>query len=231
MNYFDIDFFDYPSEFETQIDEFKQALSATVKKEFLDRMAALEKENAELRDYRDNKSRYDRELRNAKLHYDAEVARIEREAQRQNMKKYFGDNLFTAWRPLHKIIRYKKCNRCDDSRRLIFKDPVGREQKINCVCDDGSSFYSPKEVKLISFYVGESRVSSYYERFDEGCDFDRYEFAGDIYSGEDFEKVNWYRVVFFKKEDCESYCKWLNDRQKEKLDGKIKLYGLELDLE
>lgn len=69
MSYYDYDFYEEPSEFDIQIEEFKSSLASSVRKEFLEEMDALKKENASLREFRDNKDKYERELREAKAEY------------------------------------------------------------------------------------------------------------------------------------------------------------------
>ena len=43
MSYYDCDFFEEPFEFNMQVEEFKSSLASSVRKEFLEEMAALKK--------------------------------------------------------------------------------------------------------------------------------------------------------------------------------------------
>lgn len=231
------DFFEEPSEFEIQIEEFKQALVKEVKAEYKERMAKLEKENAELREFRDAKAEYEHKLNMMELERDAAIKRAQGEAERKSLKKIFGENLTSGYRVSYKNIKYKKCDRCDEGRRIRYKNPLGQDRVDTCVCDQTTVVYIPKEVKLVSFYANKDReqdnryANLYYERVGEERDYDRYDLAGDVYKGEEFEAVNWYRAVFFDFEKCKEYCEWLKVREEEQSKVYMKQWGLSIEQE
>ena len=86
MNYYDEDFYTQPCEFEEKIEELKTALALSVKKKFLDEMEALRKENESLREFRDQKKAYDRELAQAKQQYEIKMREAESIANRKKLK-------------------------------------------------------------------------------------------------------------------------------------------------
>ena len=59
--YYDDEFYTEPSEFDEEIESFKEALSKSIQKKFLDEMEELREENISLREFRDNKERYEQE--------------------------------------------------------------------------------------------------------------------------------------------------------------------------
>lgn len=234
MKYYDEDFYDVPTEFEQQIMEFKSGIAESVKRDFLAKMEALEKENAELREFRDQKDEMERILKNKISEYNRAIRDAESKAKRENLKKYFGENLDTGYRPASVAKKYKKCGRCDDNRSIRYKTPLGKDNSEKCVCAQIAYLWCPKEVKLFSFYAScetpeRRKPHLYYELVDPGSDSDRYDMAGDIYDGKPFDEVSKYRVVFLDETECKEYCEWLNNREEENNKKFMETWGLELD--
>jgi len=119
MSYFDDEFFYEPSEFEMQIAELKTALVSAVKKEFLDEMDTLRKENESLREFRDNKEIYDLELEQLKDQYERKMRDAEREANKKKLKDLLALFSVTGYRVAHELKREPKCDKCDEYRKYI----------------------------------------------------------------------------------------------------------------
>lgn len=235
MSYYE-DYFDEPSEFEQQIDEFKRSLADAVKTKIKSKIEALEKENEELREFRDTKEKYERIMRDKIREYDVAIAQAKRDAQMVNLKKLFGENLQSAYRPDMRHIQHKKCDRCDENRKIHYKTPTGREAEENCLCSRTLLQYFPKEVKLFSFYANSKPIKDvhphlYYEPVSKDSDYDRYDLCGEIYDYDEkeFEKVNRYRVVFFDEAKCKEYCDWFNEIAREKDKEYREKWNLELE--
>lgn len=235
LHYYDDYFFDEPSELEQQIIEFKSALAESVKDEIKAKIEALEKENAELREFRDMKEQYEASMRKKMLEYDTAIERAKTECLRASLKKIFGENLETAYRVDSEYEKFRKCSRCDDSRRIKYKTPLGRDALEDCVCNRSMAVWSPIEVKLFSFTASSRPIyenphtSLYYERKEENRDFDRYDMCGEVYDGRPFDKVNAYRAVFFDLEKCQEYCDWLNRAEREEKRVYADEWGLEFE--
>lgn len=86
MSYYDFDFHEVLSELDMQAEKFKSFLVSSMREEFLDEMAALIKENEELREFRDNKKKYEQELREAKAEYQRKIEEGERNANSKKAK-------------------------------------------------------------------------------------------------------------------------------------------------
>lgn len=234
LNYYG-DFFDEPSEFEQQVMEFKSALAESVKDEIKSKIADLEKENAELREFRDTKAQYEAAMRKKMAEYDTAIERAKAECLRSSLKKIFGENLETAYRARSEYKKFRKCNRCDENRRIKYKTPLGRDMYEDCVCNKSMALWSPVEVKLFSFTASSRSLhedphpSLYYERVEVDRDFDRYDMAGEVYDGRPFEKANSYRAVFFDLEKCQEYCEWLNRADREAKRAYADEWGLEFE--
>lgn len=224
--YEDDDFFNEPSEFEQQVEEFKGSLKKSVKEEFLQRMEALEKENAALREFRDQRDRLIWEC-------DPKVAKAEREAKEAEVKwkkarlhQLLGDFLTTGWKVDWTYEQGPKCDKCDENRLIHFKSPQGRDHKEECDCAKKHNRFYPKEAVLSKFHVRKKNFRSdvdtdWFNRYytvESQDEYDRYETSSDVYeSGFVCEKVtNRYRAVFLSEEDCQRYCDWLNEQEAKK---------------
>lgn len=219
MNYYDEDFYAEPCEFEEQIEEFKTALAASVRQKFLDELDALRKENESLREFRDKKKTYELELAQAKAQYEEKMRDAESNANRKRLKDLLALFSVTGYRVRADYKQGPKCDKCDDRRKIHYISPAGRKMIEDCTCAVRTAIYFPKEVPLVSFYASDKLSDVYFEREDKDMDYDRYDMRADLYDKDKelpFEKINSYRVVFLKKEDCQRYCDWLNEKEAQK---------------
>lgn len=214
MCYCDENFYREPSEFEEEIEKLKAALASSVQQKFLDEMDALRRENELLRDFRDEKEAYDRELAQAKAQYEAKRREAEMQANRKKLKDLLALFSVTGYRVWTNYVQGPKCDKCDKDRKIHYVSPAGRKMTEDCTCAVQTPIYSPKEVSLVSFYASDKLSSMYFERESEDRDYDRYDMCAELYDRHEditFEKINKYRVVFLKMEDCQRYCDWLNE--------------------
>lgn len=236
MNLYE-DFYDEPSEFELQIADFKSALADAVRADIKEKIERLEKENEELREYRNLKEEHERILRNKVAEYDRAILQAKSDTRRASLKTIFGENLITAYRAHCERMKFKKCDRCDDKRQIAYKTPLGHDAYEDCACKQVFWGYTPKEVRLVSFYASADSIANhrhtnlYYERTQQDRDYDRYDLCGEVYNGEDFEKANSYRAVFFDLEKCTEYCEWLNQRANKEIRDYAEEWGLILEQE
>ena len=217
------DFYDEPSEFEAEICEFKAALREAVKREFLEKMAALEKENASLREFRDKKQEYDRELAKMRREYDAAMASAKREAERMRANDIVRTLCSTGYRPKAFYTERPKCDRCNERRQIVYISPMGRKCTEDCKCAKKYVHYEPKEVALFQFGVRRGGLGSqYFERTEEDRDFDSYSFIANLYERNEekaFDKVNSWNVVFEEEANCKAYCDWRNEQERAEQGG------------
>lgn len=80
--WYDEDFYSEPSEFDMQIEEFKESLSKSVKKEYLEEMEKLRKENQALWEVKKNFEQIKREYENKKHKLEIAVRDAENKAKR-----------------------------------------------------------------------------------------------------------------------------------------------------
>lgn len=233
--YYEDDFCYELSEFNLQIEKFKQTLWDAVKNESKEKIAALEKEVEELREFRDEKNkviaRYDSEITNIK--YQAEVVKREAKEAEEKWKKarlyqLLGDYLVIGWKIGNTYELGEKCDKCDDDRRIHFTSPRGKEYTEECRCAIRSYFYFPEEAELLRFFVkkrnfkwDDNGETNYYYRYynvKKDNESDEYTSTAEVYTSAniDFTEVNEYRALFLNKDDCQRYCDWKNATEKEK---------------
>ena len=221
------DFYYEPSEFEQQVDEFKASLMKSVKEEFLQRMDALEKENASLREFRDEKETFIRDC-------EAKVAAAQREARKAEEKwknarlhQLLGDTLTVGWKVGYEQVMDDKCDKCDADRYIHFLSPQGNKCKERCNCATYTMRYFPQKATLSKIYVrkknfygGDPIKTEFYGRYYtviERDDDDVYEMSSTVYlHGFNCENVDKWKAVFIDEADCRRYCDWLNEQEAKK---------------
>lgn len=226
--YYENDFYDEPSEFEMQVEEFKDALKSAVKKEHQDEVNRLRAENDELQEIRNNfesiKQQYDKKLRELEI----EKQKATRDAKRMRLNELFGDMNVVMYRPISTHVYEPKCNVCDNHRQITFMSPSGNEMRDNCKCGKIHTKYVSRPYYCTEFRVntrtttGELPLLMWYEQYkDSTSDHDGYEYSGSdrvrvIYSeGTDFADIltdHKYNIYFRDVEDCDKFCKWANDK-------------------
>lgn len=233
--YYDYD--DYwaePSEFEQQIEEFKDALRKSVRDEIKEKIASLEKQLAELEEFKNDKQKivqeYEAKIKEVKREADTQI-RIAKESEEKLKKarlhQLLGDYLIVGWKVGYSAEYGKKCDMCDDDRRIHFTSPQGKKYSEDCQCARRYYRYYPQEATLSRMYVRKKNFSSnekadFYNRYytvENKDDSDLYEVAGEVYTSSDFdyEKANSYRAVFLNEEDCRKYCEWLTEQELKKM--------------
>lgn len=223
------DYWAEPSEFEQQVEEFKDALRNSVKEEIKEKIASLEKELAELNDFKNDKKKvvqeYENKIKEVKREADAQM-RAAKEAEEKwkkaRLHQLLGDYLTIGWRAGYTREYGEKCDKCDDDRKIHFSSPQGKKYTEDCSCARCYYKYYPQETTLSKIYVRKKNFSSnsnadFYNRYytvedKDGCDV--YEISSEVYTSSDFdyEKANSYRAVFLNEDDCAKYCEWLTEK-------------------
>lgn len=218
MGYFDDDFYNEPSEFDKQVDEFKGYLRKAVKQEIQDELQQLRDENIALTEFKKQKEKIEQEHRSALYKFECDKERFQREVKTMRLTELLGDMSFKMWFAAQTSVFPDKCDACDKNRYIAYKTPSGRTQKEKCTtCGKSTFVYIPEEVEAYRFtqYIGGygySRPCLYFMR-KEGVEYDMFEECGTIYSGEPFEMVSHWSMKFPKKEDCQKFCDWKNNQK------------------
>ena len=217
------DFYDYdePSEFEMQIDEWKETLRSEVKKEYQEEMARLKEENAKLMDIKNNWNKKVSELEREKAKLNNAIRTAGKEAKKMRLRELLEDFTKQAWgfKGKYEYIR-EKCDKCNKHGYIHYKSPQGRDVKEKCNCRKSIYFYSPVEAEIVEFEGrrGDENIKIYFEykrnNF-EDVGRDNYTLITKIYNGQDFDSIDCcFGMIFFDKEDCQRFCDYLNKKQR-----------------
>lgn len=222
MSYYDEDFYMEPCEFEEEIENLKESISKSIQKKFVDEMEALRAENETLREFRDNKEKYEHKLKELEVEYQLKMKDAERKADNKKLKDLLRAFAVTGYRANCEYKIGPKCDRCDKDRKIHFVTPMGRSMEEECNCAKKTSTYCPKKVSLIRFDAEEEIAGVYFEQVRAGKDYDIYSLCADVYDKDKkpFGKISSYYTVFLHEDDCQQYCDWLNELEALK-DGNI----------
>jgi hypothetical protein len=207
------DFYNEPSEFELQVDEFKQGLMNAVKDEYKAEMESLRKENEELQEVKKRMKDIEFERRQEKN----EVERIRREAVNEAKKSRL-DSLLEGLRHTIYTVEYErehmpKCDKCDENRLLEYKTPLGRVTKEECLCKKTTKTHFVKDLSAVRINLnsqGDMFVTGFYDEFrDESIR--PIDIMGNDVKNED---VREWKPYFDTKERAESYCEWANKNRR-----------------
>jgi len=207
-----------PSEFEQEMECLKQSIRDNVRKEIREEIDRLRAENADLREVKENwqemKREHDQAVRNLRIAKE----NAEREAKNARAKDILSDIAVIGYRPSAKYEVGPKCDKCDRNRYRHFISPLGREMKEECTCKKTKKVFTPFEVVLKDFYVGNELRELYYELDRKETDYDHYSMCADVYKKmpDDLSKINEYHAVFINRADCQRYCDLMNAQEEEK---------------
>lgn len=206
--YYDYEFYDEPNEFEIMINDFKQSITKSVKKEIVDEMESLKKENEKLQNIKKNYNNILNEYRKKEKELEHEKEQLENKIRKERMSELL---LFHALMKNFEVVLYQpdidykilpKCNKCDDNRRIYYTREL---------------YYVPRKSMCSQFNIEDGKFQAWYTlRTFEGREYYEYTTSTHIsklYDGEtDYEKFrnNKTSVLFRDEEECQKYCDWLN---------------------
>lgn len=224
MTYYEEDFYYEPSEFDEQVDEFKKLLMSSVKKEFLEEMDRLKKENSELQGIKENWEEIQNSYARKEYELEDHKKKSLSEAKRMALKDLIKDYQIILYTASSKTIQKQKCDNCNEKRELSFSTPKGRKFTCSCDCATGDSVYFPQANIAYEFAVRDNysrNLLVWYKRFEKDDYFNVfniYDSGGtvpeNIYKeGMEYEGLTSYRIYFKTEEECQKYCDWLNSRK------------------
>lgn len=205
------DYYEEPSEFEQQIDEFKTSLYNSVKEEHKLEMDKLIKENNELQEIKRNFNKIESEYKQKQRELERKIESAERDAKRLRLTELMQELKQSLWQKSRTSVYEKKCDKCDNARKIHFTSPSGKDMTEDCKCAKNIIKYEPCEYELYSFQQNKDEIGKWYKKKYE--DEDYYTEDGDrmkllVKSEEDFQFVNnnTYGIFFISKELCQKYC-------------------------
>lgn len=115
----------------------------------------------------------------------------------------------------------EKCDKCDEDGYITFYSPQGTKYREQCKCRHKDVIYYPAESRLARIYANKSPeiVQFYYDKVREydGKSWSDYVRCNVVRSSDFKPEIidsYGYDTVFESKEDCEKYCEWLNNKEK-----------------
>lgn len=234
------DYFDFPepSTGDIVFEELKRVLLGTLKEEIKTELEHLRKENEELRPYKEDRDRLQRELQTVQANCKRRVEDAERKARAAALDELFGDCVVDAWKVGREYTKRPKCDKCDENRKLHYTTPRGRQMTEDCECAECFVKYVPKQAIMARFKLHPnvpvknqddpnafSRpvfrwYTTEYSTIEDGTEFvvdsdsevGNYRFADR--ENTPFEKLNEWQDVFTSKERCQEFCDYLTAKNK-----------------
>ena len=236
--YYD-DFYNEPSESDIYIEELKDKIRLEVKKDIINELERLRKENKELQDVKNNINKLEREYNQKKNELEREYQEKERTLMQRPLNELLEiikEEYYCIDRPYDYI---PKCDKCNEKRKLEFTDVYGRKHEVKCVCDKMERKPFEVETKYIgtikeiskrngkmciwtSFTWSKSNYEPYEyisgTYFDKECIVYNYEQLEVKIADKSKKEIieNIYRKYYFvNKKDAEKFAKWLNNALEE----------------
>ena len=209
------DFFE-ENEFDSRIEELKAAVKENVKQEIIDKISSLERENEELRVFRDRRDEIVGEYRRAIAQAEEDARRAEDKARHAKLTELLGPYLTEAWKADWRLEQGPKCGKCDENRQVHFVSPCGREMKEECTCAKRTTVFFPRKISLYRLCEYRSgMIEKAYENT-SNCEEADLRSMNLIKDGADFAKINTYHDAFETLELCQKYCDWKNSEEEKK---------------
>jgi len=211
------DYFDFyePSDFDSQIDEFKEHLRHSVKKEILDELNRLRKENKKLQDIKHRMNQIEYE-------YSAALKKAKDDAIRERFDKIVEACSPVYYCPTFYHIKKPKCDKCDENRDIPYMTPLGRKAKERCTCAETITQYKPEPYYVCEIREHQGIIYVWNKPYDKG---DGYSLVviikeRDICDDKPFESIeDKYKAYFRDEKRCMAYCEWLNTQEIAKEQG------------
>ncbi len=216
------DFWDGTPEFDEKVEEFKEALRADIRRETKELIEKLQKELDELKDYKAHKNEIERKYHDEIAKMAKAEADIERKYRNKKAQEILAGCCVVGWRAAWRYDEPKeKCDKCDEDGYITFYSPQGTKYREQCKCRHKNVIYYPAETRLARIFANKSpdTVRFYYDKVQGDSEsYSDYTRCYLVKKG-DYEKLNIketqrYDTVFESKEDCEKYCEWYNNKEK-----------------
>ena len=213
--------------------ELKESLKKSIKEEVLNKMEKLEKENKELLEVKQNYNQIKADFERKKNEYDTKLKDLESEMKKTKLHELVLQMcpsviMYHVYKD-RSYYRIPKCDKCNDSRRIVFTSPFGKEFSDDCpYCGEKYRKFIMEEVELrkLSYTWNTSRYDDkpYYSEFGCNCricDSDYYDKkvffnANRCVDDKTFEEIVEFMtddnegVYFTSKEKAEEFMNWMN---------------------
>jgi len=206
--YYDDEFYNEPSEFDEMVEEFKQSLAESIKEEHTKEVERLRKENQALREVKRDFNKIKEEYLTKERALITKEAELKKDIKNMTTKELIKRIEETIYYAFERSVADPKCDKCDNSRRIKFQSPSGKDLYEKCNCDTYSGFH---EVRSMCICKIEFKWSDVTFRYEDG----RLNFT-EIAKNHKFKEsekdfVDKSKIYFRCKDLCQKYCDWLNE--------------------
>nr|WP_304955141.1 hypothetical protein [uncultured Acetatifactor sp.] len=223
--YYPDDFYNEPSEFDMQVEEFKESLAKSVKSEFLEEMERLKAENKNLKGIKEHFEQIKRDYERKKSECDRAMREAENKAKRMKAEELMKKFKTFLWRPDWEYLYGPKCDKCDENRNIKITLPSGREVNDDCECDKSKMKVMVPE-RLVRYELADRDpgiVAWYTACGKEGERYYKLDYASTVYAegnivepGTSFDvleaREDQRDILFTTREECLAYCEYLNEK-------------------
>lgn len=225
MSWYEDDFYDEPSEFEIQMEEFKEGLAKAIKSEFLEEMERLKEENRNLKEIKKHFEQIKRDYEQKKLECDRAMREAEDKAKRMNAEELMDRFKTFFWKPNWEYLYESKCGKCNKDRMIKVTLPSGKIVDDECQCKKSMrKVMFPGRMVRYEISDRDSGIAAWYIAC--GKKGDRYyklDYASYVYgeknmvqpgTGFDVLDKEEYKglLLFSTREECLAYCTYLNKK-------------------
>ena len=176
--YGDLDFYNEPSEFEQEIDSFKESLRKAVKEEITEEITKLRATVKEQAGKLANLTALEEAAKRARQDYEHKATQAKQEAKREVQKEGIQKLLEVLAEPRYRIaVNYQqppKCDKCDTDRRIPYTTPLGRKQSEHCDCATSEVVYVVEEQMAQEVSKRRGEVVVWYQNSDRFSDRDSF---------------------------------------------------------
>lgn len=228
--YYPDDFYNEPSEFGMQVEEFKESLAKSIKSEFLEEMERLKKENRKLQGIKDNFEQVKRDYERKKQECERVMREAEDRAKRMKVEELIEKYKTFLWRPRFRYLYGPKCDKCNKNRNIQVTLPSGKPVDDECECNKSISVMVPERMVRYELADRDQGVTAWYTACGkEGDMYYKLDYASTVFldgaivkPGTSFDvlyAVEKQRDIFFTtREECLAYCEYLNEKNQVPMD-------------
>lgn len=220
--YYEFDDYFEPGEFDEKIEELKNELRESVKKEINDEIEKLRKENKELQGIKENFEAIKKDFEEKKRKCERAMQSAEYHAKHARLKELMEQVKLVLWSVTWETRYKKKCNKCDCWRKIKVMLPSGNIVADSCTCRKTAHVYYPEENVL---YEMSDRNHDFRVWYKERGNKEEEYFVADsiavslskiIDHNKNFEEIDTnetYRIFFTSFEECQEFCNYLNKKE------------------
>ena len=161
------EYYHEPTEFEQQVDEFKESLRTAVKKEITEELALLSAKVKEQGERLKNLDALEAEARAEKSEYKYKMGRAERDAEDKVRKEGIWKLLDVMAEPRYRIetsrVPQPKCRKCNEYRQLEYTTPRGQTAFEACECAATSLVWKAEEQFVHSIAKRNGQLMVWYD--------------------------------------------------------------------